>query len=542
MRITTLDIDDFRCFQQFTLAPKSGLNILVGENSVGKSSMFLAISKLLQSTQQDSSQVFTEGDLRYGKLGRRGLIVRCQLELNVEEQKQLFDSLLPRPLPLEESEDVYNQLASALRIAEVTNRWQESRRDTYVKLGPMFILSRWVSDSVRSGGSVSDLLSLMHDLRSRTDTLENLLGKKEVWESEGVLRRVGETFLSHFKVFAEFRTRPSTSEKSAALESLQGGETTSVLLNLKNHSERRQRQRYLRICSEFSNFFPPLRIEAVEREPGSGIADVQFIENGVDWPIPFDNVGAGVTELLTFLTNLVAREGYIFVVEEPELHLHPQAKRRLNELIRESATSNQIFVVTHDQYFVDPDDLNMLIRLSIRDRVTRTAFLPDNLSPKVIGQLNTALKDATKREMLFARAVLLVEDESHQNFLLGCADKLNFNLDSSGLSIISFDGEDGYKPYVALLSTLDIPFLCLRDLGWGSTKSKPPEIYRALGCELEEFLERAGLGPLMEEARYKVGLGKPRIAKYVGDHITSEQIPRFFHELIRDSVKLCGNQ
>lgn len=542
MRITSLDIDNFRCFQQFTLAPKSGLNILVGENSVGKSSMFLAISKLLQSTQQDSSQVFTEGDLRYGKLGRRGLTVRCQLELNVEEQERLFSSLLPRPLPLEESEEVYNQLAPILQVAEVTNRWQENRRDTYVKLGPMFILSQWVSNSVRSGGSVSDLLSLIHDLRSRTDTLENLLGKKEVWASEGVLRRVGETFLSHFKVFAEFRVRPSTSARSAALESLQGGETASVLLNLKNHSERRQRQRYLRICSEFSNFFPPLKIEAVEREPGSGIADVQFIEDGVDWPIPFDNVGAGVTELLTFLTNLVAREGYIFVMEEPELHLHPQAKRRLNELIRESASNNQIFVITHDQYFVDPDDLNTLIRLSIRDRIARTAFLPDNLSPKVIGQLNTALKEPTKREMLFARAVLLVEDESHQNFLLGCADKLKYNLNSSGLSIISFDGEDGYKPYVALLSALSIPFLCLRDQNWGSAKSRPPNAYRALGCELEQFLVRAGLGPLMEEARHKVGSSKPRVAKYVGEHLAPKQIPKFIHEVIADSVKLCEKQ
>lgn len=539
MRITSLSIKNFRCFESLTLDLKVGLNILVGENSAGKSSVFLAISKLLQCTQQDSSQVFTTADLRYGKLERQGLVVQCNLVLDPQEQKQLLDSLLPQPLPLTEKAEVYELLAPVLQIAEVTCTWQETRRDTYIKLGPMFVLRQWVSDAVRSGGSTSDLGDLIRDLRSKTDTLEDILRKKELWKSKDALHRVGEVLLSRFKAFAEFRARPSTSARSTALESLEGGETASVLLNLKNHAEPRQRRRYRRICSEFSSFLPSLRIEAVEREPSSGLADVQFMEERKDWPIPLDNVGAGVTELLTFLTNLVARDGYIFVIEEPELHLHPQAKRRLNELIRESAKMNQIFLMTHDQYFVDPDNLRALIRLSITDRGTQAAFLPDNLSPKALGQLSTAMKDPTKREVVFARAVLLVEDESQQNFVLGCAGKLRYNLNRSGASVISFDGKDGYKPYVALLKALNIPYLCLRDLNWGPPKSKSPEVYRALGCELEKFLEKAGLGQLMEKAKHEVGSSKPRVAKYVGEHITPKQIPSFFHELLGDLVKLC---
>lgn len=384
---------------------------------------------------------------------------------------------------------------------------------------------------------------LINALCSETDTLEAILRRREIWESLDVLRRVGDVLLPHFKVFAEFRARPSTAERTRVLESLQGGETAGVLLNLKNHPELQQRQRYAKIRSEFSSFFPSLRIEVVERETGSGIADVQFIEEGMDYPIPLDNVGAGTTEVLTFMTNLVAREGYIFVIEEPELHLHPQAKRRLHKLIRESAAMNQIFVNTHDQNFVDPSNLGALIRLSISDQGTQAFTLPHDLSPTMHGQLSTAMKDPTKRELVFARAVLLVEDESQHGFVLGCADKLiEYGLDSSGVSVVSVDGEDGYKPYITLLEALNIPHLCLRDQDWGTAKSKCPEVYRALGCELEEFLEKAGLGSLMEKAKHEGGDNKRRVARYVGEHVTREQIPLFFHELIRDLEKLCVNR
>ena len=91
-------------------------------------------------------------------------------------------------------------------------------------------------------------------------------------------------------------------------------------------------------------------------------------------------------------------------------------------------------------------------------------ILPNNLSPKVLGQLNTAMKDPTKREVVFVRAVLLVEDESQQNFVLRCADKLQYDLNSSGASVISFDGGHGYKSYIALLKALNIPHLCLRGM------------------------------------------------------------------------------
>jgi hypothetical protein len=344
-----------------------------------------------------------------------------------------------------------------------------------------------------------------------------------------------------FSHFAEFRGRPVRTDRTSLLNSLEGSQTANVLLYLKNHTEKRQRRRYIGVKYAFSAFLPQLRFEAVETEPGSGIADIQFTALGANYSVPIENVGAGIADLLTLLTNLVTLRGYIFVVEEPELHLHPHAKRSLAELIRHSSISNQVFIITHDPLFVNPDFILNLNRFYLRGKKSGTvvASMSRDLSPRDIGQIKTASKDIAKRELYFARAVLFVEDESQLKFIEGCANKLDYGLDSLGLSIIEVGGKDAFEPYIKLAKQLDIPFLCLADLPWGSSPDRPPTIYRSLGYELEQYLEDSGCGLLMQQAKKAIGSSKQRVAKYCGEHIEVANIPPFFPQLLKDAMKLC---
>lgn len=371
------------------------MNVLVGENNVGKSAVFIALSKLLQSTQQNPAEIFTRNDLRYGELMRgSGSSVECELSLDQQEQEQLIERLFGQTLSSADKADAYRLFAPSVKAPKIVFEWREALKHTYIELGPMFIQANRVSNQVRQGGGPHNLIALLQRLKEHENkrTLEEELAQEKSFDSGGVLQRIGETVSPYFKTFAEFRARPTSSSRSTALESLQGSETANVLLNLKNHHEPQQRRRYATIASEFSNFFPSLSMEAVEKEPGGKTADIQFTETGRDYSIALSNVGAGVAEMLTLLTNLVAREGYIFVIEEPELHLHPHAKRRLQALINDSAKSSQIFVITHDPVFVDPDNLSALTRLGITNQGTQAFSVPNTLSQKVLSQLKTAMK------------------------------------------------------------------------------------------------------------------------------------------------------
>lgn len=543
MWISSVEIGNFRCISSLSLHFKEGVNILVGENSVGKSSIFIAVSRLVGSTANPGTIQFSSDDLRYGTFEKGEMKVSCKFELLEQEQKQLLDRLLSSPIPMAEKTNLYKQLAKFLRFIELIFTRNEVGTRIYSKIGPMVVQNDWISNTYMDGGPnrgranqlFSDL-SIASPLETKMETLNGL------WNCNNVLRRVGALILSYYKTFDEFRTRPVATGRSDVMESMQGSQVASVLLNLKSHTRLKQRNRYNKICAEFSNFIPSLTIEAVESTPGGGTADVQFNEEGKDWPIPLANIGAGIAELLTFLTNLTTQEDQIYVLEEPELHLHSQAKRRLNRLIKESANKNQIFVITHDEHFVDLDSLQGLIRLYTENHETQAAFLPSNITPILLAQLKTAMKDVGKREVIFARGVLLVEDESQQKFITECANKLSIDLDGAGITILYVGGHDAFKPYRTLVEEFKIPYICFRDKKWGSPHTNPPETFRALYMELEKFLEQAGFGALLAEAKHKVGTGKPRVAEYVANKLSKEQIPLIFSQLINDAVNLTKHK
>src|SRR6266508_5160250 len=49
MRIAGIHIENFRCLRSFDLTPKPGINVLIGENNTGKSSLLIALERALGS-------------------------------------------------------------------------------------------------------------------------------------------------------------------------------------------------------------------------------------------------------------------------------------------------------------------------------------------------------------------------------------------------------------------------------------------------------------------------------------------------------------
>jgi len=522
------------------------LNIFVGENNSGKTSVFIAVARLINHIWSKQQGSFSPGDVRQSHLSLDSLSVTCTFSLEGNDKQRIVDLFSPKDFDADTKRLLRDQLATRdiLDNLEFTVEWSPNSKKTLMKLGPLYVHpDHGMTYSPNPSGQQVSLDEVAQSLVSseNSEVYEKLMNGQTMWGTNVLKKTILAILQPKFSYFSEYRSRPGMRERTPLLESLEGSQTASVLLNLKNHTDRRQRDRYTGIKRAFSSFVPQLEIEAVETAPGSNIADIQFREVGDSITVPMDNVGAGVMELLTLITNLATLGRYIFVIEEPELHLHPHMKRNLAAFIRRSSRRNQVFVITHDPTFIDPDFILNLNRFYWIGKKTGTlvSSVSRNLSTKDIGQIKTASKDIIKRELYFARAVLFVEDESQQRFIEGCSKKLQIGLDNRGISIIEVGGKDGFKPYVRLAEQLDIPFLCLADLPWSSSPDKPSSIYRSLGCELEQYLEQANCGPLMDEARQAVGTSKQRVAKYCGENIEVSSIPDFFRQLLRDLGNLC---
>jgi hypothetical protein len=63
--------------------------------------------------------------------------------------------------------------------------------------------------------------------------------------------------------------------------------------------------------------------------------------------LPIDQMGEGVPNIVGLLADLAQSRGKLFLIEEPENDLHPEALKALLELIIESSQYNQMVVSTH---------------------------------------------------------------------------------------------------------------------------------------------------------------------------------------------------
>ena len=85
------------------------------------------------------------------------------------------------------------------------------------------------------------------------------------------------------------------------------------------------------------------------------------------------DVGYGVSQILPLLVELLIDDSSLFLLQQPEVHLHPSAQAALGSLFCTLAASgSQLIVETHSEYIVDR------VRMDIRDEAT--SLKPDDVS------------------------------------------------------------------------------------------------------------------------------------------------------------------
>lgn len=100
-----------------------------------------------------------------------------------------------------------------------------------------------------------------------------------------------------------------------------------------------------------------------------------------------------------------------FAVEEPEAFLHPQTQRAMAKIISDIASSAQVLVTTHSPVIVDSFEISKISRLPLQHDGVEHTWKRPNLEAAQAGRL-TRYCTAANSELVFARAVVLVEGES----------------------------------------------------------------------------------------------------------------------------------
>ena len=262
-----------------------------------------------------------------------------------------------------------------------------------------------------------------------------------------------------------------------------------------------------------------------------------------DKQIGLTNFGSGELFIIAFyflkLTSELSKEQIIFLIDEPEMHLHPQLQESLFEEFKE--TPYQIIYTTHSNLMIDIGEWQSIKRFAKEEN--KIIIYPNeiNLSEEVEGrEIREHLNEIKKyyqhqtifkkenNHLFFAKKCLLVEGPAEKYGLPVIAKKFNKSLNN--LTTIMCEGKTKIPHYQLLCKSFGIPYFVVFDEDNDKAEKKP---------EINELIKRLSQNSLYFsfinnfEKEFGIG-GEHKTSKVLEkiNNISSNEIPETVKDLL----------
>ncbi len=201
------------------------------------------------------------------------------------------------------------------------------------------------------------------------------------------------------------------------------------------------------------------------------------LRNGLN-QIAYDGLGSGISMILTFCLletiSSLSKERLIVLIDEPELHLHPQLQQKLFDHLQ--ASESQIVISTHSERMIDIANWESIKRVNTSFECMpkkETLDLAKQFKKKnqTVREYLNGIKEYHQdkviffkedNEMLFARKCLLVEGQGEKYGLPILAKKLEISLDD--VTVINCKGKAKIPIFQLLCTAYGIPYFTVFDL------------------------------------------------------------------------------
>ena len=262
------------------------------------------------------------------------------------------------------------------------------------------------------------------------------------------------------------------------------------------------------------------------------------------------DMGAGIQSAIVIaLLNaykVLRRSGAILLIEEPEVYLHPHARRYFYSLLKDLAEQgNQIFYTTHSPEFVDLSNYEYvsIVRKSPTEG-TKVKQAQLTLTPGSKEELKLLTQfDASRNEVFFANKVMLVEGPTERYSLPHIFELKGIDINCEGISIIDSGGKENMEFFIKILKEFEIPFIVLHD---EDRNANNYQSYHAgpngLNAKIESAAGNPGLifkaDPDFEGILGLSGKDKVKQAITKARNLKPEEIPEVINDAIEKIIQL----
>lgn len=317
MRIRRIKIENFRAISSFHFDLNSNINVVYGENGVGKTTIVTAIAYLLSwltariLNPKGVGRMLTDADIRKGT-------TYCLLEIELDDEKHTKWSLY-RKLSTERDKSAQSDLK---QLSEYADSWVSSHLNEEREIVEMPTMA------------VYDVNRSVIDIPQRLVRQENL-GAISVYTSKS----------ADFKTFFHwYREREDLDN-----------ERLRDFYNRGNYAESFEPDKQLQTVGRaITNILPEYTHLYVRRNPTCFVVE----KNGAEFNLA--QLSDGEKCYITLVGSIARRlttthpssfnaldEQGVFIIDEIDLHLHPEWQRHVVGKLRKTFPNCQFIVTTH---------------------------------------------------------------------------------------------------------------------------------------------------------------------------------------------------
>jgi len=451
MYLSKLSILNFRSIREMDINLQDGLNVLVGRNNTGKSSILDAIRLAIGPSEARSEALWLDEDDFYKESSSTDrsefLSVTMEFKGLSQTQRTTFFEIVDFDLANEEN---------SRAILKFEASWPKNKRHASIKRtgGPeapempeiphrilenipiTYLPALRDAEAALAPGYKSRLATLLRDMSKKSDEAAST-------RFEGLFKTANDA------VSADALVQKVTTSIRTITGEIAGSDA-------KASSIKTTEQDFLKILRTLQVQMDDTPVSSLSAN-GLGLNNLLYI-----------------AVVLQHLQAIADEECPILLVEEPEAHLHPQLTLTLSEYLSKTLPANkapQTLITTHSPTLVTSVPLDRIHALfKSLAGVTCNSLSSASLEPKE-SRMFQRMMDITRSVLYFAKGAILVEGVSESLLIPVFAKRLGYNLTKLQISVIPICGV-AFEVFQKILKpdALGIPATIISDADPSVTK------------------------------------------------------------------------